>query len=181
MADRLAARYVCPACHGRPKTPSTRAEGGSSSCRHCNRTLTFNFMRDPGDPCTCLRAREEACPTCLGEGWVDVPRRDTVPITLWGRLRPDPPAETDDHTQDPRTTVAPSEVLHAMVNQILDLGDHPCQGASPWDDDYGHLLADANDLLWAMWPDEWHQRHPGLDPTEHVSDAMRLLWPHPTP
>ena len=85
-----AARYICPDCHGRPKIPSTRTEGGSSSCRHCNRTLTFNFMRDPGGNCSCRAACEEACPTCLGDGWVDVPRRDTVPITLWGRLRRSP-------------------------------------------------------------------------------------------
>lgn len=67
-------REVCPDCKGRPNIPSTRTEGGASSCAHCNRTLTFNFMRDPGGNCSCMAARQEMCPTCLGAGDVAASR-----------------------------------------------------------------------------------------------------------
>lgn len=55
----------CPRCWGRPKRPDVRIEGGSRSCWHCNRTLTFNMMRDDGGDCDCREARAESCPTCL--------------------------------------------------------------------------------------------------------------------
>lgn len=68
------AMVVCPTCDGQPKRQDLRVEGGSLSCRFCNRTLTFNFMRDTdARRCSCRRSREAECPTCLGEGEVPAP------------------------------------------------------------------------------------------------------------
>lgn len=65
---------TCPTCNGEPAEPRHRVEGGSLSCRFCNQTLTFNFMRDGTDRrCSCREAQEAACPTCLGRGVVVVP------------------------------------------------------------------------------------------------------------
>lgn len=70
-ALRLMGDRTCPTCDGKPKTSSTRIEGGSKSCRWCNRTLTFNFMERPSRPCQCAEAKIERCATCLGAGTVE--------------------------------------------------------------------------------------------------------------
>lgn len=74
----------CPRCWGHPKSPSERVEGGSTSCAHCNRTRTFNFVRDPGEPCTCERALLERCETCRGAGVCDpIPARGMPGVWQW--------------------------------------------------------------------------------------------------
>lgn len=61
----------CATCAGRPRRPKHRVEGGSLSCEFCNRTFTFNMMRDTGPHrCSCERARRAACETCFGSGEV---------------------------------------------------------------------------------------------------------------
>ena len=51
------------------KRPEVHIEGGARVCRFCNRTLTFNFMRNDGGDCDCARAVEDAA--CSGS-WHDV-------------------------------------------------------------------------------------------------------------
>lgn len=86
MADLLAAAYLsgdreerpaqCPECGSDDpatrlpvKRPEVHIEGGARVCRFCNRTLTFNFMRNDGGDCDCARAVEDAA--CSGS-WHDV-------------------------------------------------------------------------------------------------------------
>lgn len=61
----------CPTCGSEDpatrlpvKRPDVHIEGGARVCRFCNRTLTFNFMRNKGGDCDCARAVEDAA--CSG-------------------------------------------------------------------------------------------------------------------
>lgn len=108
MAEPIPPATVeCPTCHGRPKRPEHRVEGGSLSCRYCNRTFTFNMMRDGGSfTCSCEGARREACPTCFGDGVV-TPEPPAEPI-------PDTPSTVPDLS-------TPVGWLHAYM---LDMDPH---------------------------------------------------------
>jgi hypothetical protein len=68
LADPTPTTVRCPGCAGQPKAPEVRVEGGALSCRFCNRTQTFNFMRDRGTDCVCARALADSCPLCLRAG-----------------------------------------------------------------------------------------------------------------
>lgn len=84
LADPIPTTEQCPACKGRPKQPSTRIEGASRSCQHCNSTRTFNFLDRPGTICRCEGARREACPVCLGDGSCDpVPVKGKQGVWKW--------------------------------------------------------------------------------------------------
>lgn len=58
----------CETCEGSGKggRPRERIEGGARICDYCNRTLTFNFMRDTEiGYCTCNAAKAAIhCPDC---------------------------------------------------------------------------------------------------------------------
>jgi hypothetical protein len=48
---------LCVLAQNRPHEERHRVEGGAVSCGYCNRTFTFNFMRDQGPhQCTCRSA-----------------------------------------------------------------------------------------------------------------------------
>ena len=82
------AKITCPDCGGHPSEPKLRTEGGSLSCSFCNRTLTFNFMRD-NEPehraCACRASRNARCQTCGGDGEIDVRPAPSTPGEGTGR------------------------------------------------------------------------------------------------
>ena len=82
------AKITCPDCGGHPSEPKLRTEGGSLSCSFCNRTLTFNFMRD-NEPehraCACRASRNARCQTCGGDGEIDVRPAPSTPGEGAGR------------------------------------------------------------------------------------------------
>jgi hypothetical protein len=85
------AKITCPDCGGHPSEPKLRTEGGSLSCSFCNRTLTFNFMRD-NEPehraCACRASRNARCQTCGGDGEIDVRPAPSTPGEGTGRPVP---------------------------------------------------------------------------------------------
>ena len=86
------AKITCPDCGGHPSEPKLRTEGGSLSCSFCNRTLTFNFMRD-NEPehraCACRASRNARCQTCGGDGEIDVRPAPSTPGEGTGRPLPE--------------------------------------------------------------------------------------------
>lgn len=124
------ATITCPTCDGHPASASTRSEGGSISCRHCNRTLTFNVMRAIEEgrdlECGCTAARRERCETCLGEGTISIEaspdHEEPAPFTREdldrARVRAGIPPLGEDHGLDPETRLVASGGACAPVGDL---------------------------------------------------------------